>query len=193
MLKVSIMEEMLRLLKLKPLHDIRVDELCANINTTKVTFFNYFQYKEQVLDYFVRKWLYDRSHEIHSGKYRGEDGLYAVFRSICEDGAFGKKLMVSLVHYYSKLTERPPEIEISPCEYFLFNEEAFRRQVEPLDLKQVFVYYLSGISSIAPSRYKEMASQLVALLYGVPVQTHVMELDDMYPFYEAGVRSIVRS
>jgi hypothetical protein len=41
LLKVSIMEEMLRLLRIKPLNDIVIDELCSNINTTKVTFFKH--------------------------------------------------------------------------------------------------------------------------------------------------------
>jgi hypothetical protein len=28
-------------------------------------------------------------------------------------------------------------------------------------------------------------------MYGVPIQTHIMELEDMYPFYEMGVKSII--
>jgi len=184
---------MLRLLKTKPLNEIVIDDLCSNINTTKVTFFKYFHYKEQVLDYFVRKWLYDRSFEIQCKQYQGEEGLYSVFQSICEDAAFGKKIMVSLVHYYSKLTEKPPVMELSPYEYYLFNPEAFHQKVEPLNLQQIFIHYLSGIPSIPPSRYKELACQLLALMYGVPIQAHVMEFDDLYPFYEMGIKSIIKS
>lgn len=191
LLKVSILEEMLRLLKLKNLNDLTVDELCANINTTKVTFFKYYQYKEQVLDYFVSKWLYDQSFDIHCKKYNGEDGLYHVFHSICEDPVLGKKIMVSLVQYYSKLTEKPTVIEISPYEYHLFNKVAFEQKVKPLNLQQVFTYYLSDINSIHSSRNSEIVNQLIALMYGVPIQTHIMELDDMYPFYEIGLKSII--
>ncbi|MGJ7921694.1 hypothetical protein [Neobacillus sp. LXY-4] len=191
LLKVSILEEMLRLLKIKNLNDITVEELCSNINTTKVTFFKYFHYKEQVLDYFVSKWLYDRSFEIHCKRYQGEEGLYTVFQSICEDGELGKKIMVSLIHYYSKLTEKPDAIELSPYEYYLFNQEAFDQKVDPLNLHQVLTYYLSEIKSIPPSRYNELVCQLIALMYGVPIQTHIMELDDMYPFYEIGIKIII--
>jgi hypothetical protein len=182
---------MLRLLKIKNLNDILIEELCSNINTTKVTFFKYFNYKEQVLDYFVRKWLYDRSFDIHCKRYQGEEGLYNVFQSICEDGVLGKKIMVSLVNYYSKLTEKPAAIEPSSYEYYLFNEEAFNQKVKPLSLQQVFIHYLSGISSIHSSRYNELVCQLIALMYGVPIQTHIMELDDMYPFYKIGIKSII--
>ncbi|WP_318508808.1 hypothetical protein [Bacillus sp. T3] len=191
LLKVSILEEMLRLLKIKNLNDLTIDELCANINTTKVTFFKYFKYKEQVLDYFVCKWLYDRSFNIHCKKYKGADGLYQIFQSICEDPVIGKKIMVSLIHYYSKLTEKPVAIELSPYEYYLFNKEAFDQKVKPLNLQQVFTYCLSDITSIHPSRYNEVVYQLIALMYGVPIQTHIMELNDMYPFYEIGIKSIL--
>lgn len=190
-MKVSILEEMLRLLKIKNLNDIHIEELCSNINTTKVTFFKYFNYKEQVLDYFVSKWLYDRSFDIHCKKYQSEDGLYNVFKSICEVATPGKKIMVSLVNYYSKLTEKPAVIELSSYEYYLFNKEAFHQKVEPLNLQQIFIHYLSGIKSIHSSRYNELVCQLLALMYGVPIQTHIMELNDMYPFYEMGIKSII--
>ncbi|WP_097073353.1 hypothetical protein [Ureibacillus xyleni] len=183
---------MLNQLKSKNLNDIVIEELCTNINTTKVTFFKYFHYKEQVLDYFVMKWLYDRSFEIHCKQFYGEDGLLHLFKSICDDATPGKKIMVSLVNYYSKLTEKPAIIEVSPYEYYLFNQEAFEQKVKPLNLQEVFIYYLSGIKSIDASQYHELVCQLLALMYGVPVQTHIMELDDMYPFYEMGINNLIK-
>ncbi|OCA90370.1 hypothetical protein A8F94_00280 [Bacillus sp. FJAT-27225] len=192
LLKVSILEEMIKLLEFKNLNDITVDELCTNVNTTKVTFFNYFHYKEQVLDYFVRKWLYDRSFDTHCKRYSGEEGLYHVFQTICEDFIPGKKIMVSLIHYYSKLTEKPAAIELSSYEYYLFNAKAFEQKVKPLNLQEVFIYYLSEIPSIHSSRYTDVVVQLLALMYGVPIQTHIMELNDMYPFYQRGLYSILR-
>lgn len=99
--------------------------------------------------------------------------------------------MISLIQYYSKLTEKPPAIEPSQYEYYLFNKEAFDQQVEPLSLQQVFNYHLSEIKTIPPSQYNELVSQLFALMYGVPIQTHIMELDNMYPFYEAGIKRII--
>jgi AcrR family transcriptional regulator len=191
LLKVSILDEMLRLLATKGLSDITVEELCSNINTTKVTFFKNFTYKEQVFDYFVHKWLYDRSFDIHRKRYCGEEGIYKVFESICEDHVNGKNIMVSLTHYYSKLTEKPSTIEPLPYEYYLFNSEAFDQQVIPLNLEQVFVHYLNEMESIHSSQYHTIVCQLLALMYGVPIQTHIMGIDDMYPYYEKGVRNIL--
>jgi hypothetical protein len=191
LLKVSILDEMIRLLKTKGLSDITVEELCFNIHTTKVTFFKNFTYKEQVLDYFVNKWLYDRSFDIHQKRYCGEEGIYKVFESICEDNLNGKNIMVSLNHYYSKLTEKPATIEPSPYEYYLFNNEAFEQQVIPLNLEQVFIHYLLDIKHIPSSKYDAIVCQLLALMYGVPIQTHIMGIEDMYPYYEKGIENIL--
>lgn len=188
---MAILEEMLRLLRTKELTDISVDELCHNIQTTKVTFFNYFRFKEQVLDYFVIKWLFDRSHEIHCQLFSGEKGLFHLFQSISEDTLLGKKIMVSLIHYYSKLKEKPTSMEITPYEYYLFNKEAFQKKVIPLDLSQIFIHYLSQIESVKQEDYNRIICQLLALMYGVPIQTHIMELEDMYSTYEIGIKSIL--
>ena len=188
---MTILEEMLRLLRTKELTDISIDELCKNIQTTKVTFFTHFRFKEQVLDYFINKWLYDRSYEIHCQLFNGEKGLLHLFHTISEDTLLGKKIMISLIHYYSKLKEKPTIMEITPYEYYLFNKEAFQESVIPLDLSQIFIYYLSQIKSVKEEDYNKIICQLLALMYGVPIQTHIMELEDMYSFYEIGIKSIL--
>ncbi|MCM3600773.1 TetR/AcrR family transcriptional regulator [Robertmurraya korlensis] len=189
-LKMAILDEMLRLLRTKELSEISVEELCQNIQTTKVTFFKYFRYKEQVLDYFVIRWLYERSNEIHSKHFNGKEGILHIFQTISED-TLGKKIMVSLVHYYSKLNEKPTIMEITPYEYYLFNEEAFQNKVKPMELNQIFIYYLSQMESVNEADYYHISCQFLALMYGVPIQTHIMEIEDMYLFYKIGVNSIL--
>ena len=193
LLKLALLDEVLHLLQSKGLYEISVDELCANVNTTKVTFFKYFSHKEQILDYFIQKWLYDRSYEIYGRNFRGREGIIHIFRTISADMPLNKKIMISLIHYYSKLTKEPETIEISACEYYLFNEEAFMHQVKPMNLCEIFSHYLSEIDGIDPALLNDIISQLIALMYGVPVQTHIMREEDMFPFYEMGVKSILDS
>lgn len=190
-LKIALLDEMLKLLRIKELNQISVDELCYNTNTTKVTFFKYFTHKEQVLDYFLKKWHYDRSYEVFSNNFHGRQGLNQIFKTISDDLQLGKKIMISLVHYYSKLTDEPAAIPISAYEYFLFNEDAYRNQVQPMDLFQLFTHYLLEIEGIDPEAINETNYQLLALLYGVPIQVHMMKLENMYPFYELGLNSIL--
>lgn len=190
-LKVGLLDEMIHLLKTKDINHISVEELCYNSNTTKVTFFKYFSHKEQVLDYFIMRWLYDRSYEVYSKHFHGRDGLKQIFRAISLEHGVGKKIMISLIHYYIKLTDVPESIPISEYEYCLFNEEAYRHQVRPMTLFELFSHYLLEIEGINPSEIDEINNQLFALMYGVPIQVHMMKLEDLFPFYEMGINSIL--
>lgn len=190
LLRNALMEEMLLLLNSKELAEISVEELCERANTSKVTFFKYFSYKEQLLDYYICKWQYHQSYEIHCGNCHGAEGLRKVFQAV-SDNPLGQKIMISLIHYYSKLTEKPPVLELSPCEYFLFHEKAYQEQVAPLNLGDIFLHYLSEIEDIDSKDYKQMVQQLGALMYGVPIQNHITGQRDMASLYEAGIRRIL--
>ena len=191
-LKTAILDEMLRLLKDKDLNEISLDELCSNVNTTKVTFFKYFTHKEQVLDYFIQRWLYDRSYEISCKGLQGLEGINHVFQTISSEKPLNQKLMIALIHYYSKLNEEPAAIHISDYEYYLFNAEAYNQQVKALDLCQVFTHYLSQIDAIEPSEFENIINLLIALMYGVPIQSHITRTEDMYPLYKLGVERILQ-
>lgn len=127
---------------------------------------------------------------MHSGKYHGVEGLYKVFQTIA-DNPSGQKIMISLIHYYSKLAEKPPILELSPCEYYLFNEKAYREEVKPLNPGKIFLHYLSEIKQAAPKDYTLTIQQLIALMYGVPIQNHITGQREMWLLYEAGIRSII--
>lgn len=188
-LKYSILNEMLNLLKTKDFYKISVSELCKNIGTSKVTFFNYFSYKEQVLDYFVYKWQYDMSYDIQCKKYTGIDGIESVFNSIATH-ELGMKIMLSLITYYAKLNTRPSVIEVSEYEYFLFNENAFKLHTKRLNLSEILLNYLEDLDTNHDQNILKR-NQLVSLIYGVPIQSHVMGIQDMNIIFKAGIRSIL--
>ncbi len=193
MLKVALLEEMLHLLEENNLNDISVEVLCENVQTTKVTFFKYFSHKEQVLDYYILKWLYDRSYEWHKQTYQGISGIYRMFRSISEMGSLSIKIMLALVQYYSKLTQEPEPIDISEYEYLLFNKEAYEQKIHAYRLCELYRQYLSQEPAIEPGSYDAICNQLLALMYGVPIQAHIMQMKDLYPTYKQGLDNIFGS
>lgn len=189
-LKVALLEEMLRLLGDHNLNDIALETLCKNVQTTKVTFFKYFSHKEQLLDYYIQKWLYDRSYEWHNQIYQGAQGIYHMFYSIGEAGSLSIKIMLALVQYYCKLTQEPERIEISDYEYLLFNKDAYEQKVIPYSLCELFTHYLSQERTIDPTQYQGICDQLLALMYGVPIQAHIMQERNVIPQYEQGLHNI---
>lgn len=171
-LRLALLESLLSLLENMDLPEISVEMICARAETNKVTFFQNFKHKDQLLDYFVCKWGYDRSFEIETGKHAGYEGLKSVFSSISRD-PLSLKIMVSLVSYYTRVAEVPEMPVISACEYELFNSEAFAKNVQPRNLEQIFIHYLSQIPQIQQKKHKNILQLLVTALYGVPVQMHL--------------------
>jgi AcrR family transcriptional regulator len=174
-LRIALLETLLSLLKDMDLSRISVEMICERAETNKATFFQNFKHKEQLLDYFVCRWCYARSRELESGKNVGFKGLESVFQSISKD-PLGLKIMVSLVSYYTRILEAPEMPVISACEYSLFDAEAFSEGIQPRDLEQIFLHYLSQMPEIKPKQHREILQLLVTALYGVPVQMHVKEL-----------------
>ena len=58
---------------------------------------------------------------------------------------------------------------------------------------QLFIHYLSEIDYIKPNQIKNISNQLIARMYGVTIQTHIMKMEDMCPFYELGVKCILKT
>ncbi len=191
-LRLSLLEGLLALLAERDLGQISVEQLCERADTNKVTFFQHFIHKEQLLDYFVCRWQYDRSQELESGKYSGAEGLRAVFHSVAEN-PFGLKVMVSLASYYTRLREKPVMPDVSDCEYWMFNASAYEAGVKARGLNDLFLHYMSQIPSIAPERRRELLEDLVVLFYGVPVQMHIMgsKAASMAAFYARGLAALL--
>ena len=64
-LKLSVLENMIRLIGRKPFEDLFVDELCEKIKISKVTLFKYFPRKQDILLYYFRIWCLRRAVELN--------------------------------------------------------------------------------------------------------------------------------
>lgn len=173
----SILEEFLKSLEDLSFQEIHIEDICDKVNISKVTFFRYFKTKEEVLDYFVLRWCYQRSLEIDRNAYRGLEGIHRVFQSAAEIPS-AKKILVSLVHYYSKIKEgKPPFKELSEYERYVISDSSTEElQVGILSLREIMLHYLNQIKGIE-SKKSFYADHLITLFYGVPFQIHIQMLD----------------
>jgi hypothetical protein len=58
-LRIGLLDCLLELLKEHDSGQISVDLICKRADTNKVTFFQNFKHKVQLLNYFVCRWRYD--------------------------------------------------------------------------------------------------------------------------------------
>jgi AcrR family transcriptional regulator len=172
----NILEEFLNSLENKNFNEILIDDICNKVNVSRVTFFRYFNSKEEVLDYFVMRWCYQRSVEIYNETYSGLEGIRQVFKSAAEIPR-AEKIIVSLIHYYSKLKEKPNQKDLGEYARLVISQNSSDSQnIRILSLEEIFQSYLTQIKKVDESKRILLTQHLVALFYGIPFQVYMKML-----------------
>lgn len=168
---ISILDAFLAALEHRPFHEIGVEDVCEQANVSKMTFFRYFNSKEEVLDYFVLRWCCQRSMEIGAGTYRGLAGIRHVFQSASEIPS-ATKILVALLQYYSKLKEPPAKKDLLAYERYLMSGSSDDRQQVPiLSLHHILAHYMN--ETVWPDAHKSIVTDhLLTLFYGIPFQVY---------------------
>lgn len=107
-LKVQVLHHTMKLIGKKSFDDLYVEDLCAKVKISKVTFFKYFPQKEDVLLYYFRIWCLTRCVELYAKPKEGTQGIYYIFDKIAEECEDHPGFMLSLVGYLADL-KRPPK------------------------------------------------------------------------------------
>jgi len=168
--KFAIMEEFLHEMEAKELNEIRVEDVCAGLSISKVTFFNYFDSKEQVVEYYIYKWQYEMCAAIQSGNLSGRAALELIFTSVGDHPA-GQRIMNAVMLFFLKQDRYVP-MKISDFEYYLFDPEAYEKGVRASDLTLLFSQALESMGSPADAR-AALIPQLIAGFYGVALRAKI--------------------
>lgn len=196
-LKVNILNQTLKLIGKKPFQDLHVDEICASVKMSKVTFFKYFPQKEDLLLYYFRLWCLQCAVELKAKPLEGLDGVYFLADRLSEACNEHPGLMLSLIGYLSDLKRPPKPFPVRPEEkQFLYPGIINIREIEILSLEQmlekfvleaVFRKEITKTSSTRDITYLFMS----ALLGGV-VTAHLLRLEPLKLFFRRNVELTVK-
>lgn len=186
--RVEILDVFMKELETKKIQSISVDSVCEIAKISKVTFFNYFESKEQVLYYFIHKWQYNLSCDIETKKFSGASGIYHVFKAVTGE-KYSINIMLALIQYFIKLDLPPQPMNISDYEYSLFNREAYELEAPKRNLYEVFTYYLESMNC---KKINTTLESLFSVFYGVPVVIHMMGREtELWEKYENAVNALL--
>ena len=106
-LKLSVLDQTLKLIGKKSFDDLFVDEICDKAKISKVTLFKYFPQKEDILLYFFRIWCLRRAVELHEKPREGVQGVLFIFDRLSEDCEDHPGIILSLFGYLADLRRAP--------------------------------------------------------------------------------------
>ncbi|MHB1222489.1 MAG: TetR/AcrR family transcriptional regulator [Gemmatimonadaceae bacterium] len=119
--KLGILDATLRAVRVRPLGDVTVRELCDAVSISEASFFNYFPRKADVLLYYVQLWSLEMAW--HAGRLAPSQGGLAaigeVFALTARRVAENPSVMAEIVAAQARMVEKPEFAEISLAERLL--------------------------------------------------------------------------
>ena len=170
-LKLAILDQTLRLIGKKPFQDLHVKEICKRVKVSKVTFFNYFPMKEEVLLYYHRIWCFRRTLELSLKPKQGLQGIYFLAEKLAQDADEHPGLTYGLLGYLGDIKRSMKPFPVKPEEKSLLypdHEDAAAVEIRSLEqmidgfvLEAIFRKEITKTTST-----RDLTNAFTGLLYG---------------------------
>jgi len=186
--KLALYEAFLSLIGDKMFHELMLEDICRHAEVSRVTFFKFFQQKEDLLVYFMRIWLTERVIEIEVGKKRGFDAVRHILRSVAEQAKKQRGVMPSLISFLVEMNMHPRMPVLSEAEVRLLFVEHEELGAQSPDMYQMFHQFM--VEANAEGQLKqdvtvELAIQsLFTIFYGAFLTANLYGSTEIETFYE---------
>ncbi len=187
-LKLAILDSTLKLIGKKSFDDLHVDEICAKVKISKVTLFNYFPQKEDILLYYFRLWCLRRAVELRDKPKEGWSGIIFLFDKLSEDTETHPGIIMSLFAYLADLrrTLRPFPVKAEEKK-LLFPDVENVQAIEVQSVDQMFEKFsLEAIFKkeiTKNSSTRDITQILISVFYGSVLTAHLHQLSALKIFF----------
>jgi AcrR family transcriptional regulator len=184
--KLQVLKTTMELLQTNSFRNISVEEICSRCEISKVTFFNYFPKKEDILSYFIAVWSLERMIEQIDHPKRGLQAIRHLMHSVIRKDQNRQSLMLTLISHFSELPAHPATSALSDVEISLLHPEREDLLGVPIpSLYERFLQHLEeGVQAGEIRDDLSMMSLLQILFtffYGVHLSAQICGLSDNLP------------
>ncbi|GGG72576.1 TetR/AcrR family transcriptional regulator [Paenibacillus radicis (ex Gao et al. 2016)] len=186
--KVALYEASLSLMGEKMFREVMLDDICREAEVSRVTFFKYFQRKEDLLLYFMRVWLTERMIEIEAEGMSGFTAVRHLMGKVAEQNRERGGLMPSLISFLAEMKMHPSMPEMSKAEILLLfphHVELGSRSPNMFDLFRQCMTEAQMSGSLRNGITVERAVQLLfTVFYGAFLTAQLYDSPDVADVYE---------
>jgi AcrR family transcriptional regulator len=187
--KIALYEAALSLLGDKMFRDVMLDDICRRAEVSRVTFFKFFQSKDDLLLYFMRVWLTERIIEIEEERKRGFGAIRHLLHHVAERSRHQAGLVPSLIAFLAEKNMHPCMPELSQAEVrLLFPGHETEGAVSPnmFELFRRCMMEASADGTLRPEITAEFAVKgLFTIFYGAFLTAQLYASTDIADIYEA--------
>jgi len=117
--KLNILQAMLELIAETNFKDMKIKDIVKKVKITEMTFFNYFQSKDDLLNYFMGVWSLDQTALQLQSPLAGEAAIRRIFDSTAQQTVEHPRAMVNLISHLASAYQEPSQTDIEPAERYL--------------------------------------------------------------------------
>ncbi len=117
--KLDILEAMLDFIAETSFREMKVRDIAARVGITEMTFFNYFQSKDDLLRYFMAIWSLDQMALQLQKPLKGEAAIRRIFNSTALLIHDRPEIMVTLISHLGSIHKVPLVLKVEAAERFL--------------------------------------------------------------------------
>ncbi|ETT68108.1 helix-turn-helix domain-containing protein [Paenibacillus sp. FSL H8-0457] len=186
--KIALYEAALSLMKDRMFSQVMLEDICKRAEISKVTFFKFYQRKEDLLIYFMRIWLTERVIEIDTEGKKGFQAFRHLLTQVAKEHQVRPGMMPSLISFLAEQNMQPCMPELSPAEVSLLfpgHEEAGSRSPNMYDLFQQFMKDEDQAGRLNKALTLEQAVQICfTTFYGAFLTAQLYNSTEIGCFYE---------
>ena len=196
-LKLSVLEQTLRLIGKKPFDDLYVEEICDKVKISKVTLFKYFPQKEDILLYFFRVWCLKRAVELRDKPKEGIVGITFLFDRLSEEYDIHPGIILSLFAYLAdiKRTPKPFPVKVEEkrilfediSDIHLVDIQSVDQMIEKFALEAIFKKEITKTTST-----RDITQLFTTLFYGSVLTAHINQLNPIKMFFRKNIEMAVK-
>ena len=187
--KVALYEAALTLIGNGMFKEVMLDDICRKAEVSRVTFFKFFQKKEDLLVYFMRVWLTERLIEIEAERKRGFSAVRHLLHKVAEQSKERSGIIPSLIAFLAEKNMHPCMPELSKAEVRLLfpgHEELGARTPDMFALFERCMTEAKLDGKLKEDITVELAVKgLFTVFYGAFLTAQLYASADFADFYES--------
>jgi len=196
-LKLSVLDQAIRLIGKKSFDDVYVDEICAKAKISKVTLFKYFPQKEDILLYFFRVWCLHRAVELKDKPKEGMQGITYLFDKLSEDCETHPGMILRLFAYLADMKRLPKPFPVKVEEKkLLYPDIVDIHKIEIQSVDQMFEKFaLEAIFKkeiTKTTNTRDVTQILTTLFYGSVITAHINQLSQLKYFFRRNLELLLK-
>lgn len=182
-MKLEILTAFLKEMETAKLSELNIEEVCKKIGISKVTFFNYFGSKEEVVEYFIQLWQYEMNYELIERKLSGQNAIRFLFNNVSEHPS-ASSIMSALISFFLKVDCYEPTT-VTDYELYIYNEQAYLKGYRS---KQLYAIVSQAIRemNVGEEESRSIMNNIISGFYGIPFIINLgfgKDLKGMYQQY----------